>query len=128
MRLTKAMIAILLMWVAAGCYKPPNIATTIEYKRRSPQQVALTLKVKNTENRVTTPIVVELAVQTRAGEGWSRPDQMIHPSAFVLNRREERDITVILPGDATAVRTMLTLKEGETGHLLKSERAEKNLN
>ena len=125
MRLT---IAVALLWMAAGCYKPPNIATAIEYKRRSPEQVALTLKVKNLENRVTTPILVELDVQARTGVAWGRPDPIIRPAAFVLNRREERDITVILPGDATAVRTMLTVKEGETGHLLKSERGEKNLN
>jgi hypothetical protein len=120
-------LAIALLWMAAGCYKPPVLSTAIEYKRRS-GEVALTLQVKNRENRVTTPILVELDVQTREGGAWSKPAPMMRPAAFVLNRHEERDITVILPGDATAVRTMLTVKEGETGHLLKSERAEKTLN
>jgi hypothetical protein len=121
------MLAIGLIGIAVGCYKPPNLSTTVEYKRRS-QQMVLTLKVKNLENRVSTPILLTLDVATRAGGAWSPPLPMIHPTAFVLNRREERDISVILPGGATAVRTMLTVKEGETGRLLKSERAQKDLN
>jgi hypothetical protein len=49
----------------------------------------------------------------------------VHPAAFVLNRKEQRGITKPWRVQADAVRTTLVVKEQESGHILKSEKAEK---
>jgi len=49
---------------------------------------------------------------------------ILHPAAFVLNRKEQREITKLWRVPADAARTTLTVKEQETGRLLKTERAE----
>jgi hypothetical protein len=50
---------------------------------------------------------------------------VLHPAAFVLNRKEQREITKVWRIQADGVRTTLVVKEQETGHLIKSEKAEK---
>jgi hypothetical protein len=50
---------------------------------------------------------------------------LLHPAAFVLNRKEQREITKLWRIQAEAVRTTLVMKEQENGHLLKTEKAEK---
>jgi hypothetical protein len=49
----------------------------------------------------------------------------LHPAAFVLNKNELREITKLWRVSADAARTTLTVKEQESGNLLKTERAEK---
>jgi hypothetical protein len=87
--------------------------------------VVLQLKVTNLEDRVTVPIAVELTGQARTNGQWSKPETLVHPAAFVLNRKEQRGITKPWRVQADAVRTTLVVKEQESGHVLKSEKAEK---
>ena len=54
----------------------------------------------------------------------TRSSTLLHPAAFVLNKKEQREITKLWRVPADAARTTLTVKEQETGNLLKTERAE----
>ena len=76
------------------------------------------LRIKNLEDRATTPIAPEVIVQTRTGTAWDKPVSQIHPAAFVLNRKEQRDIFKVLHTDADLVRATLMIKEQENGHVL----------
>jgi hypothetical protein len=107
-----------------GCAHPPKISTALSVKRKSADTVAVVLKVRNLENRATTPILVSLTAELRTGDTWSGPQPIMNPVAFVLNRKEEHTITANLKTDAVAMRTMLTVKEAENGNLLKTERGQ----
>ncbi len=79
----------------------------------------------NLEDRATVPIAIELTGQAETDGHWDKPSSLLHPAAFVLNRRELREITKVWRVPADAARTTLTVKEQESGHLIKTERAEK---
>jgi len=83
------------------------------------------LRIKNLEDRATTPLAAEVIVQTRTGAAWDKPVSQIHPAAFVLNRQEQRDIFKVLHTGADVVRATLTIKEQENGHVLVNQRFEK---
>lgn len=83
--------------------------------------------VTNLDNGATVPIAIEVTGQARTGSHWDKPTTLLHPAAFVLNRKERREITKLWHIQADAVRTTLVIKEQETGNLLKSEKAEKVL-
>ena len=123
MKLLALMIALVALW---GCAHPPQLATSLDIQK-SPDNslVVLQLKVTNLEDRVTVPIAIELTGQARTNGQWSKPETLLHPAAFVLNRKEQRGITKPWRVQADAVRTTLVVKEQESGHLLKSEKAEK---
>lgn len=123
MKLLVLMTVLLALW---GCANPPQLATSLDIQK-SPDNslVVLQLKVTNLEDRVTVPVAVELTGQARMNGQWSKPETLLHPAAFVLNRREQRGITKPWKVQADAVRTTLIVKEQESGHLLKSEKAEK---
>jgi hypothetical protein len=114
---------LLMLW---GCANPPQLATSLDVQK-SPDNslVVLQLKVTNLEDRVTVPIALELTGQARTNGQWSKPETLLHPAAFVLNRKEQRGITKPWKVQADAVRTTLVVKEQESGHVLKSEKAEK---
>ena len=126
MKLLALMIALLALW---GCAHPPQLATSLDVQK-SPDNslVVIQLKVTNLEDRVTVPIAIELTGQARTNGQWSKPETLLHPAAFVLNRKEQRGITKPWRVQADAVRTTLVVKEQESGHLLKSEKAEKVFN
>ena len=107
-----------------GCAHPPQVSSAITIRRKSVDTVAIVLKLKNLENQPTTPILVRVTAEQRTGQRWSAPQALMNPAAFVLNRKEEHTITTFLKTDAQSLRTMLTVKEAETGNLLKSERSE----
>lgn len=123
MKLLALMIALVALW---GCAHPPQLATSLDIQK-SPDNslVVLQLKVTNLEDRVTVPIAIELTGQARTNGQWSKPETLLHPAAFVLNRKEQRGITKPWRVQADAVRTTLVVKEQESGHLLKSEKSEK---
>ena len=123
MKLFVLTMLLLTLW---GCANPPQLATSLDVQK-SPDNslVVLQLKVTNLEDRVTVPIAVELTGQARTNGQWSKPETLVHPAAFVLNRKEQRGITKPWRVQADAVRTTLVVKEQESGHLLKSEKAEK---
>ena len=109
----------------AGCAHPPEISTSVSIQKKSDGVIFVTLRVVNLQDSVTTPIAIELTGQARNGGHWEKPAPLLHPAAFVLNRKEQRDITKIWRIQADGVRTTLVVKEQENGHLLKSEKAEK---
>jgi hypothetical protein len=117
------MIVLLALW---GCAQPPQVATSLDIQKSSDGLVLVKLKVTNLEDRVTVPIALELTGQARTNGQWSKPETLLHPAAFVLNRKEQREITKLWRVQADAVRTTLVLKEQETGHILKSDKSEKN--
>jgi len=121
----KALLISVLLLVVAGCAHPPQLTTSVEIQKKSDDLILVTLKVTNTEDRATTPIALELTGQARSSGRWDRPASLLHPAAFVLNRKEQREITKLWRIQADAVRTTLVMKEQENGHLLKTEKAEK---
>ena len=123
MKLFALMIALLAL---CGCASPPQLATSLDVQKSSDGLVLVKLKVTNLEDRVTVPIALELTGEARTNGQWSKPETLLHPAAFVLNRKEQREITKLWRVQADAVRTTLVLKEQETGHVLKSDKAEKN--
>jgi hypothetical protein len=123
---TRWFLAAALLGALAGCARPPKIATTLELKRKA-AGVEVTLQVKNLEARPTTPILVRLMAEARTGGKWMRPQAVLSPAAFVLNRNEEHSFSTIWKTDADAVRTVLVVKEAENGNLLKTEKSEREL-
>lgn len=121
----KALLISVLLLVFTGCAHPPRLATAIDIQKKSDGVILVILKVTNTEDRATTPIALELTGQARINGRWDRPTSLLHPAAFVLNRKEEREITKIWRIQAEGVRTTLVLKEQENGRLLKTEKVEK---
>jgi hypothetical protein len=118
-------LPLIFLLVLAGCARPPQISTSLNIQKKSDELVFVTLKVVNLDNSVTTPIAIELIGQARASGHWDKPSTLLHPAAFVLNRKEQREITKLWRIKADGVRTTLVIKEQENGHLLKSEKAEK---
>ena len=118
-------LPLLLLLGLAGCAHPPQLSTTLNIQKKSDGLIFVTLRVVNLEDRVTTPIAIELTGQSRTAGHWDKPATLLHPAAFVLNRKEQREITKLWRIQADGVRTTLVLKEQENGHLLKSEKAEK---
>ena len=114
-----------LAWMLAGCAHPPQLTTSLDIRKNDDNLVVLKLKITNLEDRVTVPINVELDGQARANGQWSKTETLLHPAAFVLNRKEQREITKLWRTQADGVRTTIIIKEQETGNLLKSEKAEK---
>jgi hypothetical protein len=123
LKLFALLIVLLALW---GCASPPQLATSLDIQKSSDGLVLVKLKVTNLEDRVTVPIALELTGQARTGDQWSKPETLLHPAAFVLNRKEQREITKLWRVQTDAVRTTLALKEQETGHVLKSDKAEKS--
>jgi hypothetical protein len=117
-------IAVLLLTIA-GCAKPPKISATLDISRRTADTVLISLRIENLDDHATTPIAPEVMVQTRTGETWDKPVSQIHPVAFVLNKHELRNIVKVLHTGADVVRTTVTIKEQENGHVLMNQRLEK---
>jgi len=122
LKLLPPMIVLLVLW---GCAHPPQLATSLDVQKNSDNLVVLKLKITNLEDRASVPIAIELTGQARTNGQWSKPETLLHPAAFVLNRKEQHEITKLWRVPADAVRTTLTMKEQESGNLLKSEKAEK---
>ena len=120
----KLLPMMMVLLVLCGCAHPPDLAATLDVQRTD-AMIVLKLKVTNLEDRVTVPIAVELTGQFRSNGQWSRPETLLHPAAFVLNRKEQREITKPWRVQADAVRMTLIIKEQESGNVLRSEKAEK---
>ncbi len=121
----KALLISVLFLILVGCAHPPQLVTTVEIQKKSDDLVLVILKVTNTEDRATTPIALEITGQARTDGHWDKSASLLHPAAFVLNRKEQREITKLWRIQADAVRTTLVIKEQENGHLLKTEKMEK---
>lgn len=121
----KIFIAAAALLAIAGCARPSRISAALDITRKSPDIVLVMLRIKNLEDRATTPLAPEVTVQTRTGAAWDKPASAIHPAAFVLNKREQRDIFKVLHTKADLVRATLVIKEQENGRVLTNQRLEK---
>jgi hypothetical protein len=121
----KTFLPIIVLLLLAGCAKPPKLDISISLDKPNPDVVFVKVKVVNTEDRATVPIAVEVTGQSETNGHWDKSSTLLHPAAFVLNRKEQREITKFWRVPADAARTTLTVKEQESGNLLKTERTEK---
>jgi hypothetical protein len=118
-----------LLWLCVvgltGCAKAPKLDVSLSLDKPSADLIFVKVKVVNTEDRATVPIAIEVTGQSETNGHWDKVSTLLHPAAFVLNKKEEREITKVWRVPADAARTTLTVKEQERGFLLKTERAEK---
>ena len=115
----------MMLLMIGGCAHPPQVITALDIQKSADGLVLVKLKVTNLEDRVTVPIALDLSGQARTNGQWSKPETLLHPAAFVLNRKEQREITKLWRVPAEGVRTTVTLKEQENGNILRNEKAEK---
>lgn len=123
--MTKTFLFVVVLAFLSACAKPPKLDVSLSLDQQKPDLIYVKLKVVNTEDRATVPINIELTGQTEANGHWEKSDTLLHPAAFVLNKKEQREITKFWRVTADAARTTLTVKEQESGNLLKTARAEK---
>jgi hypothetical protein len=120
----KTFLLFLAVFGMTSCAHPPKLDITLKLDKQSADLIFVRVKVVNTEDRATVPIAIELTGQAETNGRWDKASQLLHPAAFVLNKREQREITKLWRVPADAARTTLTVKEQESGNLLKTERAE----
>src|ERR1700677_1085345 len=121
----KTFLLLLVVLSLTGCAKAPRLEVTLSLDKQSADVIFVKVKVVNTEDRATVPIAIEVTGQTQSNGHWDKVSTLLHPAAFVLNKKEQREITKIWRVPADTARTTLTVKEQERGFLLKTERAEK---
>lgn len=123
----KLIASTLLLAALSACAHPPQLTTSLDIRKDSPDLVVLKLKVVNLEDRVTVPIAIQITGQAEENGQWDKSITLLQPAAFVLNRKEERTITKLWHISSQAVRATLVVREQESGNLLKSEKFEKAL-
>lgn len=111
--------------ILSACAKPPKLDISMSVEKQSADLIFVKVKVTNMDNHATVPIALELTGQTENDGHWDKPSSLLHPAAFVLNKKEQREITKFWRVPAQAARTTLTVKEQESGNLLKTLRSEK---
>src|SRR5271154_5121248 len=121
---TSLLFAIVL--ILTSCAHAPKLDITLKLDKQSADLIFVRVKVVNTEDRATVPIAIELTGQAETNGHWDKPGQLLHPAAFVLNKKELREITKLWRVPADSARTTLVVKEQESGHLLKTEKTEKS--
>jgi len=121
----KTFLLVAVLVFLAACAKPPKLDVSLSLDKPNPGVIFVKVKVVNLEDRATVPIAIEVTGQAESNGHWDKSSTLLHPAAFVLNKKEQREITKIWRVPADAARTMLTVKEQESGNLLKTERAEK---
>jgi hypothetical protein len=121
----KTFLLLLVVIGLTGCAKPPKLDISLNLEKQTSGVIFVRVRVANTEDRATVPIAIEVTGQARANGHWDKASTLLHPAAFVLNKKELREITKLWRVPADAARTTLTVKEQESGRLLKTERAER---
>jgi len=121
----KTFLLVLVVLTLSACATPPKLDVSLSLDKQSADLIFVKVKVVNTEDRATVPIAIEVTGQTQANGHWDKASTLLHPAAFVLNKKEQREITKVWRVPADAARTTLIVKEQESGNLLKTERAEK---
>ncbi len=120
----KTFLLFLVVIGMTSCAHPPKLDITLKMDKQSADLIFVRVKVVNLEDRATVPIAVELSGQAETNGHWDKSSQLLHPAAFVLNKKEQREITKLWRVPADAARTTLTVKEQESGNLLKTDRSE----
>ena len=123
--MTKTILLVAAFSLLAGCARSPKLDISMSLDKQKADLIFVKVKVVNTEDRATVPIAVEVNGQAESNGHWSKADTLLHPAAFVLNKKEQREITKFWHVSADVARATLTVKEQESGKLLKTERAEK---
>jgi hypothetical protein len=121
----KTLLLLFVVIIMAGCARSPVLDVTLSLDKPNADVIFVKVKVVNTEDRATVPIAIEVTGQSQTNGHWDKASTLIHPAAFVLNKKEQREITKLWRVPADTARTTLTVKEQESGKLLKTERAEK---
>jgi hypothetical protein len=121
----KVLPSLILLFALAGCAHSPRLSTALDIHKESPDLVVMKLKVANTESHATVPIAIEITGQAQTNGKWDKSSTLLHPAAFVLNGKEERDITKLWRVPADAVRATVVIREQERGIVVKSEKVEK---
>ena len=123
MKRTFFLIPVLML--LAACSQSPKLDVSLSLDKQNDNLIFVKVKVVNTEDRATVPISIEVTGQTQSAGRWDKDSSLLHPAAFVLNKKEQREITKLWRVPADAARTTLIVKEQESGKLLKTQRAEK---
>lgn len=123
----KTILAFSVVLFLTGCATThsPKLNVSMSIDKQNADLIFVKVKIINTEDKATVPIAIEVTGQTENNGRWDKATTVLHPAAFVLNRKEQREITKLWRVSADAARTTLTVKEQERGVLLKTERAEK---
>jgi hypothetical protein len=121
----KTFLPVLVLLLLVGCARPPKLDISLSLEKQKADLIFVKVKVVNTEDRATVPIAIEVTGQSESNGHWDKASTLLHPAAFVLNKKEQREITKLWRVPADAARTTLTVKEQESGKLLKTERTEK---
>ena len=120
----RTFLLLLAAGIMGGCAKPPKLDISMSLSKQNANLVFVKVKVTNLDNTATVPIAIEVTGQAETNGHWDKVSSLLKPAAFVLNKKEQREITKLWRVPADAARTTLTVKEQESGSLLKTERAE----
>lgn len=122
---TFLLLAVLVLMTGCATTHSPKLDVSLSLDKQNTDLIFVKVKLVNTEDRATVPVAVEITGQAETNGHWDKSSTLIHPAAFVLNKKEQREITKVWRVPAEAARITLTVKEQERGVLLKTERAEK---
>lgn len=122
---TFLLLAVLVLMTGCATTHSPKLDVSLSLDKQNTDLIFVKVKLVNTEDRATVPVAVEVTGQAETNGHWDKSSTLIHPAAFVLNKKEQREITKVWRVPAEAARITLTVKEQERGVLLKTERAEK---
>jgi len=89
----KKLSLLLVLVVLTGCATAPKLDVTLSIDKQSSDLIFVKVKVVNTEDRATVPIAIEVTGQSETNGHWDKASTLLHPAAFVLNRKEQREIT-----------------------------------
>jgi hypothetical protein len=103
-----------------GCYHPAQVVIWLDCIRTTPDEAEVAVKVKNLENRATTPLAITLSIESWQDGAWGKPVLLLHPAPFVLNRHEEHVLTAPLKAPGAMIRGFVQITEQESGRLLQS--------
>ena len=107
----RKLLLVLLSTLLVSCATPPRIAVTTQVRKTSATEGRLTVNIRNTEDRASTPILLEVSLRS----GSAAPLRVIHPVAFVLNKREVREIIARFKSDAADLEAVVELRAAQTG-------------
>lgn len=118
-------LLVFILMTACATTHSPKLDISLNLDKQNADLVFVKVKVVNTEDHATVPVAIEVTGQAETNGHWDKSSTIIQPAAFVLNKKEQREITKLWRVPADAARVTLTVKEQERGVLLKTERAEK---
>ena len=107
----KLLLFMLLAILLVSCATPPRIAVTTQVRKTSATEGRLTVNIRNMEDRASTPILLEVSLRS----GSAPPLRVIHPVAFVLNKREVREIIARFKSDSDNLEAVVELRAAQTG-------------